>query len=38
MRLKGEQQNCEDNAEMHVTLGAHFAVFVQFEGDQEASC
>ena len=23
--------------EMHVSLGAHFPVFVQFEGDQEAS-
>jgi hypothetical protein len=28
----------EDYAEMHVPLGAHFPVFVQFEGDQEASC
>jgi hypothetical protein len=25
-------------AEMHVPLGAYFPVFVQFEGDQEASC
>jgi hypothetical protein len=23
---------------MHVPVGAHFPVFVQFEGDQEASC
>jgi hypothetical protein len=30
--------NDEDYAEMHVPLGAHFPVFVQFEGDQEASC
>ena len=28
----------EDYAEMHVPFGAHFPVFVQFEGDQEASC
>jgi hypothetical protein len=28
----------EDYAEMHVPLGAHFPVFVQFAGDQEASC
>ena len=28
----------EDYAEMHVPLGAHFPVFVQFEGDHEASC
>ena len=28
----------KDYAEMHVPLGAHFLVFVQFEGDQEASC
>ena len=28
----------EDYAEMHVPLGAYFPVFVQFEGDQEASC
>jgi hypothetical protein len=38
MRLNGEEQNAEDYAEMHVTLGAHFPVFVQFEGDQKASC
>jgi len=25
-------------AEMHVPFGVHFPVFVQFEGDQEASC
>ena len=25
-------------AEMHVPLDAHFPVFVQLEGDQEASC
>jgi hypothetical protein len=25
-------------AQMHVPLGAHFLVFVQFEGDQEAAC
>jgi hypothetical protein len=30
--------NAEDYAEIHVPLGAHFPVFVQFEGDQEASC
>jgi len=28
----------EDYIEMHVPLGAHFPVFVQFESDQEASC
>jgi hypothetical protein len=28
----------EDYAEMHVPVGAHFPVFVQFEGDQKASC
>ena len=32
------KQNAEDYAEMRVPLGAHFPVFVQFEGDQEASC
>ena len=37
-RSNGEEQNAEDYAEMHVPLGAHFPVFVQFEGDQEASC
>ena len=25
-------------AEMHVPLDAQFSVFIQFEGDQEASC
>jgi len=38
MRLSGDEQNAEDYAEMHVPLGAHFLVFVQFEGDQEAFC
>ena len=33
-----DEQNAEDYAEMHVSLGAHFPVFVQFEGNQEASC
>ena len=33
-----DEQNAEDYVEMHVPLGAHFPVFVQFEGDQEASC
>ena len=33
-----DEHNAEDYAEMHVQLGAHFPVFVQFEGDQEASC
>ena len=33
-----DEQKAEDYAEMHVPLGAHFPVFVQFEGDQEASC
>jgi hypothetical protein len=28
----------EDYAEMHKSLGTHFPVFAQFEGDQEASC
>jgi len=28
----------EDYAKMHVPVGAHFPEFVQFEGDQEASC
>jgi hypothetical protein len=32
--LNGDEQNAEDYAEMHVPLGAHFPVFVQFEGDQ----
>ena len=32
------EQNAEDYTEMHVPLGAHFPLFVQFEGDQEASC
>jgi len=27
------EQNAEDYVEMHVPLGAHFPVFVQFEGD-----
>jgi hypothetical protein len=34
----GDEQNTEDYAEMHLPLGAHFPVFVQFKGDQEASC
>ena len=29
------EQSGEDYAEFHVPLGAHFPVFVQFEGDQE---
>ena len=33
-----DKQNAEDYVEMHVSLGAHFPVFVQFKGDQEASC
>jgi len=33
-----DEHNAEDYAEMHVPLGAHFPVLVQFEGDQEASC
>ena len=37
-RLNGDEQNAEDYAEMPVPLGADFPVFVQFEGDQEASC
>jgi len=37
-RMNGDEQNAEDYAEMHVPLSAHFLVFVQFEGDQEASC
>jgi hypothetical protein len=36
--MNGDEQNTEDYAEMHVPLGAHFPVFVQFEGDEEASC
>ena len=32
------KQKAEDYAEMRVSLSAHFPVFVQFEGDQEASC
>jgi hypothetical protein len=28
----------EDYAEMYVPLSAYFPVFLQFEGDQEASC
>ena len=36
-RLNGDEQNAEDNAEMHVPLGAHSPVFVQFKVDQEAS-
>ena len=34
----GDEQNAEEYAEMHVGIGAHFPVFVQFEGDQEAFC
>jgi hypothetical protein len=37
-RLNGDEQNAEDYADLHVTLGTHFPVFVQFEGDQKASC
>jgi len=37
-QVHGDEQNAEDYAEMHVPLGAYFPVFVQFEGDQEASC
>ena len=37
-RLNGDEQNAEDYTEMHVPLGAHFPVFVEFEGYQEASC
>ena len=33
-----DEQNAKDYDEMHVPLGAHFPVFVQFRGDQEASC
>jgi len=36
--MNGDEQNAEDYAEMHVPLGAHFPVFVQFGGGQEASC
>jgi hypothetical protein len=35
--LNGDEQNAEVYAEIHVPLGAHFLVFVQFEGDQDAS-
>ena len=37
-QVNGDEQKAEDYAEMHVPLGAQFPVFVQFEGDQEASC
>jgi hypothetical protein len=37
-RSNGDEQNAAEYAEMHVPLGADFPVFVQFEGDQEASC
>ena len=37
-RLNGDEQNAEDYSKMHVPFGAHFPVFVQFEGEQEASC
>jgi hypothetical protein len=37
-RLIGDQQNAEDYAKMHMALGAHFPVFVQFKGEQESSC
>jgi len=37
-RLNGDSQNAEDYAEMQVPFGTHFPVFVQFEGDLEASC
>jgi len=33
-----DKQNAEDYTEMHVPLAAHFPVFIQIEGDQEASC
>ena len=33
-----EEQKAEYYAEMHVPVDAHFPVFVQFEGDQKASC
>jgi len=32
------RENAEDCTEMHVPFATHFPVFVQFEGDQEASC
>jgi hypothetical protein len=37
-RLNGNGQNAEDYAQMHVPFGAHFPVFLQFEGNEEASC
>jgi len=37
-QVNGDKQNAEDYAEMHVALGVLFAVFLQFEGDEEASC
>jgi len=37
-RLNGDEQNAKDYTEMRVSLGAHFPVFVQLEGDQESSC
>jgi hypothetical protein len=37
-RSNGDEQNAEDYAEMHVPLGAHFPVFVRFEGDRQVSC
>ena len=38
IQVSCDEQNFEDYAEMHVPLDAQFPVFVQFEGDQEASC
>ena len=37
-QVNGDEQKAEGYAEMHVPLGSHIPVFVQFEGDQEASC
>jgi len=31
-QVNGDEQKAEDYAEMHVPLGAHFPVFVQFRG------
>jgi len=36
--MNGDEQNTEDYTGMHVPLAAHFPVFIQFEGDQEAFC
>jgi hypothetical protein len=36
--IGGKAHLCMLYAQMHVPLGAHFQVFVQFEGDQEAVC